>query len=435
MKEVDEMRFDLVHPAEQLIMIMDRIYKYGMTTTSGGNLSIRDEDGDIWITPSGIDKGTLTVEDIIQVKADGTIIGKHKPSCELPFHQSTYRMRPDITAVLHAHSPALVSFSIVRRLPDTKLIPNAALIFGEVGLAEYGLPGSEDLGCKISEVFKQGINTVLLENHGAVVVGEDLYQAFMVFETLDFCARMEIAARRIGKPIALTAEDIDMANSRKNAQMQEFIPLNVSSDEKKARKMICEMVHRSYDQMLFTSTQGAVSTRLEDGSFLITPDLADRKYLDTKEIVRIEQGKKEAGKVPDSLVSLHQSIYSKHSHINTIITAQPPNIMAFSVTREKFDSRTIPESYIVLRNIPKLPFESSYIHPDKIAEIFKKDTPIVLIDNDSIIVTGNSLINAFDRLEVAEYSAKALIDSKVLGDVVIINDEQIDEIEEAFDLK
>ena len=435
MKEVDEMRFEMVHPAEQLIMIMDRIYKYGMTTTSGGNLSIRDEDGDIWITPSGIDKGTLTVEDIIQVKADGTLIGKHKPSCELPFHQSTYRMRPDVRAVLHAHSPALVSFSIVRRLPNTKLIPNAALIFGEVGMAVYGLPGSEDLGCKISEVFKQGINTVLLENHGAVVVGENLYQAFMVFETLDFCARMEIAARRIGKPIALTAEHVDMANSRKNAQMQDFIPLSVSSDEKRARKMICEMVHRSYDQMLFTSTQGAVSTRLEDGSFLITPDLADRKYLDTKEIVRIEHGKKEAGKVPDSLVSLHQSIYSKHSHINTIITAQPPNIMAFSVTSEKFDSRTIPESYIVLRDIPKLPFESSYMQPDRIADIFKKDTPIVLIDNDSIIVTGNSLINAFDRLEVAEYSAKALIDSKVLGDVVIINDEQIDEIEVAFDLK
>lgn len=435
MKEVDEMRFEMVHPAEQLIMIMDRIYKYGMTTTSGGNLSIRDEDGDIWITPSGIDKGTLTVEDIIQVKADGTLIGKHKPSCELPFHQSTYRMRPDVRAVLHAHSPALVSFSIVRRLPNTKLIPNAAIIFGEVGMAVYGLPGSEDLGCKISEVFKQGINTVLLENHGAVVVGENLYQAFMVFETLDFCARMEIAARRIGKPIALTAEHVDMANSRKNAQMQDFIPLSVSSDEKRARKMICEMVHRSYDQMLFTSTQGAVSTRLEDGSFLITPDLADRKYLDTKEIVRIEHGKKEAGKVPDSLVSLHQSIYSKHSHINTIITAQPPNIMAFSVTSEKFDSRTIPESYIVLRDIPKLPFESSYMQPDRIADIFKKDTPIVLIDNDSIIVTGNSFINAFDRLEVAEYSAKALIDSKVLGDVVIINDEQIDEIEVAFDLK
>ena len=54
------MKFELMHPADQLVMIMDRIYRYGMTTTSGGNLSIKDDNGDVWITPSGIDKGNLT---------------------------------------------------------------------------------------------------------------------------------------------------------------------------------------------------------------------------------------------------------------------------------------------------------------------------------------------------------------------------------------
>ena len=80
------MRFELLHPADQLVMIMNRIYYYGMTTTSGGNLSIRDDNGDIWITPSGIDKGNLTRADMCQVKPDGTVIGPHKPSVELPFH-------------------------------------------------------------------------------------------------------------------------------------------------------------------------------------------------------------------------------------------------------------------------------------------------------------------------------------------------------------
>ena len=68
------MRFDLLHPADQLVMIMNRIYQYGMTTTSGGNLSIRDANGDIWITPSGIDKGSLTRNDIMRVTKDGEII-------------------------------------------------------------------------------------------------------------------------------------------------------------------------------------------------------------------------------------------------------------------------------------------------------------------------------------------------------------------------
>ena len=109
------MKFELLHPAEQLVMIMDRIYDYGMTTTSGGNLSILDDNGDIWITPSGIDKGSLTPKDIICVKPDGTIEGIHKPSVELPFHIKIYQKRPDIKAIIHAHPPALVAFSIVRK--------------------------------------------------------------------------------------------------------------------------------------------------------------------------------------------------------------------------------------------------------------------------------------------------------------------------------
>ena len=119
------MRFDLLHPADQLVMIMDRIYTYGMTTTSGGNLSIRDQNGDVWITPSGVDKGSLTAEDMILVKPDGQLIGRHKPSVELPFHLSIYRMRPDLGAILHAHPPTLVAFSLVRRLPDLRLLPDA----------------------------------------------------------------------------------------------------------------------------------------------------------------------------------------------------------------------------------------------------------------------------------------------------------------------
>ena len=76
--------FYLMHPADQLVTIMERIYRYGMTTTSGGNLSILDDNGDIWITPSGIDKGSLTRKDMIRVTPSGEIDGIHKPSVELP---------------------------------------------------------------------------------------------------------------------------------------------------------------------------------------------------------------------------------------------------------------------------------------------------------------------------------------------------------------
>src|SRR5699024_8889013 len=117
------MNIQYIHPADQLVMFMQRIYDKGLTTMSGGNLSIRDTEGNIWITPAGIDKGTLTRRDIICVRPDGTCEGPHKPSSELPFHQSVYRQRPELNAVLHAHPPALVAFSIVRKLPNLDLIP------------------------------------------------------------------------------------------------------------------------------------------------------------------------------------------------------------------------------------------------------------------------------------------------------------------------
>jgi L-fuculose-phosphate aldolase len=143
MKQLD---VKLMHPVEQINVIIGRIYRSGMTTTSGGNVSIRDDNGDIWITPSGVDKGSLTPKDIMCVKKDGTVIGPHKPSSELPFHKAIYETRPELTAIIHAHPPALVAFSIAHKVPDTKIIPQAHNICGDIGFAPYGTPGSEELG-------------------------------------------------------------------------------------------------------------------------------------------------------------------------------------------------------------------------------------------------------------------------------------------------
>ncbi len=91
------------HPQELIALILDKIYKTGNTTTSGGNISIRDEQGNIWITPTGIDKGTLTEKDINCVRTDSTIEGLHKPSSEYPFHIGIFNKRADINAIIHDH--------------------------------------------------------------------------------------------------------------------------------------------------------------------------------------------------------------------------------------------------------------------------------------------------------------------------------------------
>ena len=176
MKQLDT---KLMHPADQITVVIGRIYRSGMTTTSGGNISIKDENGDIWITPGAVDKGSLTPKDIVCVKADGTVIGPHKPSSEFPFHKAIYEMRPKMTAVIHAHPPALVSFSITHQIPNTNIIPQAKRVCGTIGFAPYDVPGSQGLGKKIATEFKNhpDYKAVIMENHGVVLCGEDLMDA------------------------------------------------------------------------------------------------------------------------------------------------------------------------------------------------------------------------------------------------------------------
>ena len=429
------MEFELLHPADQLVLMMNRIYQGGMTTTSGGNLSILDDNGDIWITPSGIDKGTLSRSDMCCVKPDGTIIGPHKPSVELPFHQTVYKKRPDLQAVLHAHPPALVAFSVARVLPNTRLVANAWRTLGNITMAPYAVPGSQTLGDNIAAEFEKGFDIVVMENHGVVIGAKNLFDAFMKFETLETTANLEIYARRIGKPKALQENDVNLTATNDHITMDEFIPHKHSSEECKARRDMINLIHRSYRQHLFVSTQGTYSVRLSDGSFIITPYGLDRAYMEEGDLVLIKNGMKEQGKLPSRSVKLHQKIYNRHPEIHSILGANPPHAMAFAVTEAVFDPRTIPESYIMLRNIKKVPFTTMYLKQDELAASFSPQVPVLICENNQILATGTDLLNAFDRLEVTEATAHSILSAGSIAPLVHITPEEVHEIDEAFHLE
>lgn len=225
----------LQHPAQQIVLVIGRIYNRGLTTTSGGNISIIDNDGDIWITPAGVDKGSLRPSDIMCIKKDGSVIGKHKPSSEFPFHKAIYDMRPDIKAIIHAHPPALVSFSIVRKIPNTNIISQAKHICGPIGYAEYEIPGSHALGERIAQEFDKGYMAIIMENHGTVLGGTDLVDAFQRFETLEFSARTILYGNTIGEPRYLTDNQIDDFDSQIPDLLPENEVVSYPSDERKKR--------------------------------------------------------------------------------------------------------------------------------------------------------------------------------------------------------
>ena len=426
------MRFEMLHPADQLVLMIDRVYHYGMTTTSGGNLSIRDDNGDIWITPSSVDKGSLTRRDIMQVKPDGTVIGPHKPSVELPFHRHIYKLRPDIRAILHAHPPTLVAFSLARKNPDFFLTPEIQQVCGKVDMATYEVPGSEKLGDYISEKFAAGCDSVMMENHGVVCGAPTMEKAFMAFETLDFSARMELNAKKLGTARHITAEQIRADGETPVLPAFERGPL--SSEEAGIRRDLCAMAHRCYDQHLFTAASGAYSYRLSDGSIVITPEGKDRKYLEEQDLVLVVDGRAEQGKTPDRTIRLHEAIYRKNPAVRSVMISKAPCIMAFACTDAPFDSRTIPESYIALRDVKRLPFGAGQQDPEAVASLISDRVPVVFMENQYAVATGANLLKAFDCMEVLEYSAKALIMVPGIGELVTISPEEVRQIEIDFNL-
>ena len=429
------MKFNLLHPADQIVLIMNRIYESGLTTTSGGNLSILEDNGDIWITPGGIDKGTLTRADICCVKSHGTIIGPHKPSVELPFHTSIYAKRSDIRAVLHAHPPAMVAFSVVRRLPELNLTPNSRRICGNITIADYAVPGSGTLGDNISAEFSNGFDIVVLENHGLVIGGKNLFDCFMKFETLEAAAKLQVNASKLGKLKMFADSDLNLAETRDHFTMDDFISSKHSAEECAARRDMVTLIKRSYKRGLFGSTHGTYSVRLSDGSFLITPYGIDRAYMAESDLVLIKNGMKEQGKTPSRSIRMHKFIYETHPEINSVIGAEPPHAMAFAVTETPFDPRTIPESYILLRDIKKVDFASVFIDIENVADKFSERTPVLICENNQILATGKSLLDAFDRLEVCEATAHAIISTKDIGKMVPISENEIEEIDKVFNLK
>lgn len=429
------MRYEYLHPRDEIALTLERIYFYKMTTTSGGNLSIKDDNGDIWITPARVDKGKLAPKDIICVRADGTIEGPHPPSSEFPFHKAIYEARPNIRSVVHAHPTALVAFSCSRKVPDTKAFPAAWNSNGEVGFAEYGVPGSADLGQKISDQFKKGYDSVILENHGVCCGGINLQEAFNRFEALQLCAKATIKASMIGKPKSLSEEQIQIQQkSYYKLEAFEYSTDMMSIKEKQLRCELARFVKRGYQQGLLSGGTGTFSARIDNDSFLITPNPLDRLTIEPEDLVMIRKNKKQIGKKPSRALHAHRAIYRANPDVQCIINASPVNALAFSIIHEKVDTHTIPESYVFVGEVSILPFEVSHNDDETLAKTLNLKTPAAILENNGVMVVGKDILSAFDKLEVLECSAESIIDCQPIGGHISMSKEIIDELIVAFKL-
>ena len=192
---------------QEIAAFMRRLYRQKLTTTSGGNISVK-KDEIVFITPSGIDKGEIQSDQIAELDINGKIITtKHAISTETPMHLAIYQARPDIKAIVHAHPPYGTAYASSNKTLDSKLTSEGRLILGEIAFAKYALMGTEDLA---KSVAKEALNShvILMENHGVIALGETLLEAFDRLEVLEFTAKINYITETLNAKKGLSNQQI-----------------------------------------------------------------------------------------------------------------------------------------------------------------------------------------------------------------------------------
>jgi L-fuculose-phosphate aldolase len=191
-----------------------KMIRSGLTTGSGGNLSILSLDANlIAISPSGIDYHDVTIADVVVVdRAGNWVEGERKPSSELGFHLALYDVREDITAVVHTHSVYATTMACLHwEIPAVHYL--VAFSGDKVPLAPYATFGSDALAENIVASIGD-YNAVLLANHGLVAVGHDLAKAFNTAEEIELVARIYYQAKSLGEPVLVDDEEMKVVTEK-----------------------------------------------------------------------------------------------------------------------------------------------------------------------------------------------------------------------------
>lgn len=188
---------------------MNRLYRQGLTTTSGGNISLRVSDDLILLTPSATDKGNMTAAQVAEIGMDGTNhTPQLKPSIETSMHLEIYRRHPHVRAIVHAHPPMASTFVAARKPINVRLIAESYAILGEPVIAPYALMGTPELAASVAECIDASTCCVLMENHGVLCVGNTLLQAFDRIEVLENTATINLNLVQLGGGVELERDQL-----------------------------------------------------------------------------------------------------------------------------------------------------------------------------------------------------------------------------------
>lgn len=186
----------------------------GFTPGISGNFSARYNDN-IVITSSGSANGYLEDSDFSIVDFEGQVIDLNsKPSSEKFLHIEYYKQRKDVNAVIHTHSPYLTAFAASGAALEEAVSPEIIYCFGKIPLAEYALPGSNELVEKTSIYFKNH-DVVLMQNHGVIVCGKNIKDAYLKLELVEEYAKTILFTKLLGGAKILSEKEVEKIYSLK----------------------------------------------------------------------------------------------------------------------------------------------------------------------------------------------------------------------------
>lgn len=193
---------------------INQIIKYGeIASTKGftpgisGNISSRWAN-QIVITATGTANGYLDKNDFVLLDLEGNQIGgEKKASSEKLLHLEFYRLRPDINAIFHVHSPYLTAFASAGKALEEYISPEIIYCFDKIPLADYALPGTKELALNTAKFFTD-YDVVLMQNHGVIAGGKDIKDAYLKLELCEEYAKTILCAKFLGGAKILTDNQV-----------------------------------------------------------------------------------------------------------------------------------------------------------------------------------------------------------------------------------
>ena len=189
-----------------------RLDALGMNRGSTGNLSLRSGAG-MWITPTGMGADELRPQDLVWLGWDGTPRGDWRPSSEWHFHQAIYAARPDLQAIVHAHSVHATALACLRRPLPAFHYMVAVAGCDSVPCVPYHLFGTEALSLAVAQAMLDR-DACLLANHGLVAAGTTLQRAMKVAQEIESLCETYLRALAVGEPVLLSADEMSAVIER-----------------------------------------------------------------------------------------------------------------------------------------------------------------------------------------------------------------------------